>query len=85
LFGKQLDFLAARQWLGSPVAKGLIENGGFSASDLRAIDRENALELFPRLKHDGDLSIKKTLVRAGWCARGMIYLGRAAIWHGTVR
>jgi predicted TIM-barrel fold metal-dependent hydrolase len=33
-----------------PVAKGLIENGGFTASELRAIDRDNAAELIPRLK-----------------------------------
>jgi predicted TIM-barrel fold metal-dependent hydrolase len=32
------------------VAKGLIDNGGFSASELHAIDRDNALELMPRLK-----------------------------------
>jgi predicted TIM-barrel fold metal-dependent hydrolase len=32
------------------VSKGLIDNGGFSESELRAIDRENALELLPRLK-----------------------------------
>ena len=32
------------------VSKGLIENGGFSESELRAIDRENALTLLPRLK-----------------------------------
>lgn len=32
------------------VAKGLRDNGAFSASDLRAIERENALALFPRLK-----------------------------------
>jgi predicted TIM-barrel fold metal-dependent hydrolase len=32
------------------VAKGLIDNGGFSESELRAIDRENALGLLPRLK-----------------------------------
>jgi len=32
------------------VSKGLIDNGGFSESELRAIDRENALELIPRLK-----------------------------------
>jgi predicted TIM-barrel fold metal-dependent hydrolase len=32
------------------VSKGLIENGGFSESELRAIDRENALELLLRLK-----------------------------------
>jgi hypothetical protein len=35
---------------GATVSKGLIENGGFSESELRAIDRENALELLPRLK-----------------------------------
>ncbi len=35
---------------GAAVSKGLIENGGFSESELRAIDRENALELLPRLK-----------------------------------
>jgi 6-methylsalicylate decarboxylase len=35
---------------GAAVAKGLIDNGGFSESELRAIDRENALELLPRLK-----------------------------------
>lgn len=32
------------------TAKGLKENGGFSDRDLRAIERENALELIPRLK-----------------------------------
>jgi 6-methylsalicylate decarboxylase len=32
------------------VAKGLLDNGGFSSSELRAIERENALELLPRLK-----------------------------------
>jgi predicted TIM-barrel fold metal-dependent hydrolase len=32
------------------VSKGLIDNGGFSESELRGIDRENALELLPRLK-----------------------------------
>jgi predicted TIM-barrel fold metal-dependent hydrolase len=32
------------------VAKGLMDNGGFSESELRAIDRDNALELLPRLK-----------------------------------
>lgn len=31
------------------VAQGLIADGGFSAAELRAIDRENALRLFPRL------------------------------------
>ncbi|HTC61357.1 MAG TPA: amidohydrolase family protein [Candidatus Saccharimonadales bacterium] len=35
---------------GAVVSKGLIENGGFSEGELRAIDRENALELLPRLK-----------------------------------
>ena len=32
------------------VSKGLIENGGFTAAELRAIDRENALRLLPRLR-----------------------------------
>ena len=32
------------------VAKGLLDNGGFSASELRAIDRDNALALLPRIK-----------------------------------
>jgi predicted TIM-barrel fold metal-dependent hydrolase len=32
------------------VSKGLIDNGGFSESELRGIDRENALELLPRLR-----------------------------------
>jgi predicted TIM-barrel fold metal-dependent hydrolase len=32
------------------VTKGLVENGGFTASELRAIDRENALRLLPRLR-----------------------------------
>jgi predicted TIM-barrel fold metal-dependent hydrolase len=32
------------------VSKGLIDNGGFTESELRAIDRENALGLLPRLK-----------------------------------
>jgi predicted TIM-barrel fold metal-dependent hydrolase len=35
---------------GAAVSKGLIENGGFSESELRGIDRDNALELLPRLK-----------------------------------
>jgi predicted TIM-barrel fold metal-dependent hydrolase len=32
------------------VSKGLINNGGFSESELRGVDRENALGLLPRLK-----------------------------------
>jgi predicted TIM-barrel fold metal-dependent hydrolase len=32
------------------VSKGLIDNGGFSANELRAIDRDNALRLLPRLR-----------------------------------
>ena len=32
------------------VAKGLMDNGGFTESEMRAINRDNALELFPRLK-----------------------------------
>jgi predicted TIM-barrel fold metal-dependent hydrolase len=32
------------------VAKGVLENGGFTANELRAIDRDNALELLPRLR-----------------------------------
>ena len=32
------------------VAKGLADNGGFSASEMRSIDRDNALELLPRLR-----------------------------------
>jgi len=35
---------------GLAVSKGLIDNGGFSESELRGIDRENALGLLPRLK-----------------------------------
>ena len=35
---------------GLAVSKGLTENGGFSEAELRGIDRENALELLPRLK-----------------------------------
>lgn len=35
---------------GLAVSKGLNENGGFSETELHAIDRENALELLPRLK-----------------------------------
>jgi 6-methylsalicylate decarboxylase len=32
------------------VAKGLTDNGGFTQTELRAIDRENALRLLPRLR-----------------------------------
>ena len=32
------------------VAEGLIQNGGFTAPELRAIDRDNALQLLPKLK-----------------------------------
>jgi predicted TIM-barrel fold metal-dependent hydrolase len=35
---------------GLAVSQGLIDNGGFSESELRGINRENALELLPRLK-----------------------------------
>ncbi len=35
---------------GLAVSQGLIDNGRFSESELRGIDRENALELLPRLK-----------------------------------
>jgi predicted TIM-barrel fold metal-dependent hydrolase len=32
------------------VSKGLLDNGGFTPAELRAIDRDNALRLLPRLK-----------------------------------
>lgn len=32
------------------VSKGLLDNGGFTQAELRAIDRENALRLLPRLR-----------------------------------
>src|SRR6266571_5738720 len=32
------------------VAKGLADNGSFTATEMQSIDRENALELLPRLK-----------------------------------
>ena len=32
------------------VAKGLADNGGFTEGELRGIDRDNALQLLPRLK-----------------------------------
>ena len=32
------------------VARGLIDNGGFTATELRAIERDNALTLLPRLR-----------------------------------
>ena len=32
------------------VAKGLAENGGFTAAEMRGIDRDNALTLLPRIK-----------------------------------
>lgn len=35
---------------GLAVSKGLMDNGGFTEGELRAIDRENALALLPRLK-----------------------------------
>ena len=35
---------------GLAVSKGLMDNGGFTESELRGIDRENALELLPRAK-----------------------------------
>ena len=47
LFGT--DFPLGGGQMGA-VNKGLIENGGFSEAELRGIDRENALELLPRLK-----------------------------------
>jgi predicted TIM-barrel fold metal-dependent hydrolase len=45
LFGTDFPFSSAEA-----VAKGL-SDVGFKASDLRAIERENALELFPRFKN----------------------------------
>jgi predicted TIM-barrel fold metal-dependent hydrolase len=33
------------------VAKGLADNGGFTPEEMRKIDRENALTLFPRLRN----------------------------------
>jgi predicted TIM-barrel fold metal-dependent hydrolase len=46
LFGSDFPFFSGS----AATAQGLIDNGGFTASELRAIDRDNALELFPRLK-----------------------------------
>lgn len=44
LFGTDFPFRTA-----AVTAEGLRENGNFSAAELRAIERENALRLFPRL------------------------------------
>lgn len=44
LFGTDYPFAQA-----ATVAKGLADSG-FTPADLRAIERDNALELFPRLK-----------------------------------
>jgi hypothetical protein len=42
---------APRIWpTAAAVGKGVADNGGFTAAELRAIDRDNALELLPRLK-----------------------------------
>jgi predicted TIM-barrel fold metal-dependent hydrolase len=45
LFGSDFPFLSARD-----VAKGVSE-AGLKSSELQAIERENALNLFPRLKN----------------------------------
>ena len=45
LFGTDFPFAAGS----AAVAKGLKDNGGFSTSELRLIDRDNAVGLFPRL------------------------------------
>jgi 6-methylsalicylate decarboxylase len=48
LFGTDWPFIPSN---GTAVtAKGLRDNGGFTAAELRAIERDNALALFPRLK-----------------------------------
>ena len=46
LFGTDFPFAAGS----AAVGKGLKDNGDFTAAELRMIDRENALGLFPRLK-----------------------------------
>ena len=48
LFGTDFPLVAPGQT--EATAKGLQENGGFSEAELRAIYRDNALELIPRLK-----------------------------------
>jgi hypothetical protein len=47
LFGSDFPFTSA-----GTVAKG-VGDVGMSASDLQAIERDNAVELFPRLKKAG--------------------------------
>jgi len=44
LFGTDFPFRGSVE-----TAKGLRDNGGFSATELRAIERDNAVQLFPRL------------------------------------
>ena len=46
VFGTDAPFVSA-----AVVGKGLKDNGGFAPADLRAIERDNALALFPRLKN----------------------------------
>jgi predicted TIM-barrel fold metal-dependent hydrolase len=46
LFGTDYPLAAGA----AAVAKGLTDNSGFSATAVHAIERENALALFPRLK-----------------------------------
>jgi 6-methylsalicylate decarboxylase len=45
LFGTDFPFRGSIE-----TAKGLSENGGFTATEMRAIDRENAVRLFPRFR-----------------------------------
>lgn len=48
LFGTDFPLIAAGGTLAT--AKGLRDNGGFTEAELRAIERDNALKLIPRLK-----------------------------------
>ena len=48
LFGTDFPLIAAGGTLAT--AKGLRDNGGFTEAELRAIERDNALRLIPRLK-----------------------------------
>ena len=48
LFGTDFPLIAAGGTLNT--AKGIRDNGGFTEPELRAIERDNAVKLFPRLK-----------------------------------
>ena len=67
------------------VSKGLVADGGFTPAELRAIDRENALRLLPRLARVKREGARKARRQGRALAPFPLCFRRRSAWPSTLR